>query len=80
LNCPKISFLIFCKNENSVQAIFNKIYQDVNKTLRQKGAYQMTKGTAIYLLQSKDVYLTPKGRKMLYKMLSKENKRKVAQK
>ncbi|WP_342047980.1 hypothetical protein [Bacillus sp. OTU530] len=40
----------------------------------------MTKETAIYLLQSKDVYLTPKGRKMLYKMLSKENKRKVAQK
>ncbi|WP_281172527.1 hypothetical protein [Ectobacillus panaciterrae] len=36
----------------------------------------MTKETAVYLLRSKDVYLTSEGRKMLQKMLSKENKKK----
>jgi hypothetical protein len=36
----------------------------------------MTQEIAIYLLRSKDVYLTSEGRKQLYKILSKENKKK----
>ncbi|MFB9759275.1 hypothetical protein [Ectobacillus funiculus] len=36
----------------------------------------MTKETAVYLLRSKDVYLTIAGRRMLQKIVSKGNKNK----
>jgi hypothetical protein len=40
----------------------------------------MTKEMALYLLRSKDVYLTQTGRKLLQKMIAKDNKKKAGAK
>jgi len=56
--------------------MLNIMYQDVNKASHQRRDRRMTKEMAIYLLRSKDVYLTSKGKKTLHKILSKYKKKK----